>query len=116
MNLVEQALIPGEYCHIRLNDGHIITDVTYTGDVDNAGKKYQKFVNGTQTHMVNPSYVAQIIRQKREVGDMIEPVNIRLELQRLFQVGIEAERNSLALVNFRTSRYAPYDLVRDTFV
>ena len=72
MNLVEQALIAGEYCHIRLNDGHIITDVTYTSDVDNAGKKYQKFVNGTQTHMVNPSYVAQIIRQKREAaGEML---------------------------------------------
>ena len=65
MNLVEQAILQGELCHIRINDGQIITDVRYTGDVDNAGKKYQKFVNGTQTHVVNPSYVAQIIRPKR---------------------------------------------------
>jgi hypothetical protein len=63
--VVENAFNEGELCHIRLNDGHVITDVRYSGDVDNAGKKYQKFVNGTQTHVINPSYVAQIIRPKR---------------------------------------------------
>ena len=70
MNLIEQALINGELCHVRLNDGVIITDITYVGNVDNAGKRYQKFVNGTQTHMINPSYVAQIIRRKRETEEV----------------------------------------------
>ena len=70
MNLMEQALIKGELCHIRLNDGVIITDITYVGNIDNAGKRYQKFVNGTQTHMVNPSYVAQIIRSKRKTEEV----------------------------------------------
>ena len=71
MNLVEQALIAGEYCHIRLNDGQVINDVYYLEDTTSAGKRLHQFTNGLQEHMVNPSYIAQITKRivKKKVNN-----------------------------------------------
>ena len=56
------ALNKGNRYHIKLNDGQMITDVMYDGDVDNCGKRFQLFIDGKQVHMFNPSYIMQIIR------------------------------------------------------
>ena len=63
MNIVTRALEKGDKCHIRLNDSQTIADVTYVGETDVVGKKCLLFSNGVAQHVINPSYIAQIIRK-----------------------------------------------------
>lgn len=60
MSLLTNALGIGDICHVRLNDSQVVTDLIYTGDVDNAGKRFQGFQDGQEEHYLNPSYVAHI--------------------------------------------------------
>ena len=68
MSLLTHALGIGDICHVRLNDGQIVTDLTYTGDVDNAGKRYQGFQSSGREHYLNPSYVAHITVKIKSSG------------------------------------------------
>ena len=67
MNIVTRALEKGDMCHIRLNDSQTIADVTYVGETDVVGKKCLLFSNGVAEHVLNPSYIAQIIRKPEGV-------------------------------------------------
>ena len=71
MDIETMALKRGDICHIRLNDSQVINDVYYLEDVQSAGKRFHKFGNGLQEHMVNPSYIAQITKRvvKKKVND-----------------------------------------------
>ena len=63
MNFLEKSINKGDRCHVRLNNGEMITDLTYTGEVDTAGKSFMKFINCSNERAINPSYISEIISQ-----------------------------------------------------
>lgn len=61
MNFLEKSINIGDSCHIRLNNGEMVTDLTYVGETDTAGKSFMKFKNCNNERAINPSYIAEII-------------------------------------------------------